>query len=71
MLNKEIERRIKNYCNNTEFPAQLYFTESEPIMDINCPDTAKWFLKYQGTNNVARYFSTEEEIISFLTIMEQ
>lgn len=62
-MKKDLENKIKKYCDNTEFPHKVYFS-------INVPDRRfkdyRYFFKYHNTHSVAQSFKTQKEIEKFI-----
>ena len=64
MRSKELIKRIEGYCDSTQFPFQVYF--SDIIPDARYAKY-KYFFKYHGTHTVAMSFKTQKEIKEFLS----
>ncbi|WP_462427211.1 hypothetical protein [Fusobacterium varium] len=62
-MKKSLEEKINKYCDNTEYPFEMYY--SDIIPDARYKND-KYFLKYHHTNNVAHSFKTQNELESFL-----
>lgn len=63
MKNNQLIKRIENYCDSTQFPYQVYFSDVVPDARYV---KYKYFFKYFGTNGVAKAFKTQKEIKEFL-----
>ncbi len=63
MKNKKLIERIEKFCDATEFPFEVYF--SEIIPDARYAKY-KYFFKYHNTHSVAKAFKTQKEIKEFL-----
>ncbi len=64
-MKKELEKRIEEYCNSTEFPWAVYFSNVVPDARYT---RYKYFFKYYNTHTVAEAFKTQKEIEKFLDI---
>lgn len=62
-MKKELIKKIEDYCGNSQFPYEVYFSEKVP----DCRYTKyKYFFKYYNTHKVAQAFKTQKEIEKFL-----
>lgn len=62
-MKKSLIKNIEVYCNSTEFPGAVYFSDIVPDARYK---GYKYFFKYHGTHNVAKAFKTQNEIESFI-----
>lgn len=62
-MKKSLELKIEKYCNKSEFPYAVYYSNIVPDSRYS---GYKYFFKYHGTNNVAKAFRTQKEIEEFL-----
>lgn len=63
MKNKKLLKRIEKYCETTQFPWAVYFSDVVP----DCRYLKyKYFFKYHNTHSVAMAFKTQKEISDFL-----
>lgn len=62
-MKKELIKKIERYCNSTEFPNAVYFSDVVPDARFK---KDKYFFKYHNTHTVAVAFKTQKEIEEFI-----
>lgn len=66
-MKKKLKKRIEEYCERSEFPYKVYYSEVIPDERYR---KYKYFLKYHNTHKVKEAFKTQKEIELYLIAEE-
>lgn len=62
-MKKSLVLKIARYCDSTDFPYSVYFTDVVPALNFA---KYKYFFKYHNTHGVAESFKTQKDIEKFI-----
>lgn len=62
-MKKSLNEKINSYCNSTEYPYAIYYTDIVPDARYK---GYKYFFKYHGTHKVVEAFKTQSELENYI-----